>query len=166
MDPRHDNPIAGQRKRNSHPSCVSLSQHINLITSLHLRQQWGIWGHGLAFGMTRFWGDFLCMLFEKHAPPLTMRLSLPLYLSPHKGMSHKGNARACESVGKKKTHYRLFASMRKALSFCNMLTNETKKKKTNIVPLLNEYKHLSTTRASMNGSSSGGVSVPFPNEEL
>lgn len=166
MDPRHDNPIAGQRKRNSHPSCVSLSQHINLITSLHLRQQWGIWGHGLAFGMTRFWGDFLCMLFEKHAPPLTMRLSLPLYLSPHKGMSHKGNARACESVGRKKTPLSAVCIHEKSPLLLQYADQWNKEKKTNIVPLLNEYKHLSTTRASMNGSSSGGVSVPFPNEEL
>ena len=61
--PRHDNPIAGQRKRHSHPSCVSPSQHINLITSLHLRQWWGIWGHNPAFGMPGSWWDFhVCRL--------------------------------------------------------------------------------------------------------
>lgn len=143
MDPRHDNPIAGQRKRNSHPSCVSLSQHINLITSRHLRQQWGIWGHGLAFGMTRFWGDFLCMPFEKHAPPLTMRLSLPLYT---KECHTKETQESVESVGKKTLS--AVCIHEKSLLLLQYADQWNKEKKT--VPLLNEYKHLSTTRASMN----------------
>lgn len=150
VDPRHDNPIAGQRKRNSHPSCVSLSQHINLITSLHLRQRWGIWGHHRAFGMTRFWWDLnVCCLKSMLRHSWWGSLSL----SPHKGMSHKGNAWVCESIGEK-THYRLFVCMRKAFSFRNMLTTETKEKRTQF-RCRGEIKNLSGTRASVNCSSGG-----------
>lgn len=99
----------------------------------------------------------LCMLFENHAAPLVMRLSLSLSLSlsTHKGMSHKGNAWVCKSIGK--TRYRLFAPMRKALPSaitCCLFTQRT-----TTVPLQNENKNVSTMRGSISGSSAGGWSI-------
>lgn len=108
---------------------VSPNQHINLITSLHLRQRWGIWGHDSAFGTTRFWWDLhACCLKSMLVHSWWGSLSL----SPHKGMSHKENAWICESIAKKqkqKKHCRhcLFVYMEKGFSLRCKLTTDTKK---------------------------------------
>lgn len=162
MDPRHDNPIAaGQRKRNSHPSCVSLSQHINLITSPHLRQRWGIWGHDRAFGMTRFWWDlYVCRLKSLllHSRWGSLSLHTQRNVTQRKRVSLPVNRRE-----KKKKHtIGCLYVWEKPSPFATCWPLK-QRKKTSRHPLQNETKNLHTTRASVHGSSGGDC---FSNEEL
>lgn len=101
-DPCHDNPVAGQRKRNSLPSCVSHK----LTYQFNIQRECGS-SNGVYEDISVFNGD--CYAWRKNlAPPLTVRLSRPpklsLSLYTHKGMSHKENALASQSIGKKKRY--------------------------------------------------------------
>lgn len=106
-------------------SCVSLSQHINLISSPaseaamgYMRTQPRFWHRG-------FLMRSLCMLFEKHAPPLMMSLPLSLSTPLYTKECHTKEMRECHSIG----NNTLFL-LEKAFSSCyHTLDTETKKKK-------------------------------------
>lgn len=67
----------------------------------------------------------LCMLFEKHAPPLMMRLALSLSLPTQRNVAQR--KRVSPGVNRRRKTPSLFVPMRKAFSFCNMLTTETQR---------------------------------------
>lgn len=77
-----------------------LRQHINLITSQHVRELWGYMRTRLSF-----WHDWvllrsLCMLFEEHAPPLIIRLPLPLPLSTQRNVTQRKRVEYASQRGK------------------------------------------------------------------
>lgn len=91
-----------------------------------------------------------CMLFEKHAGPLIMRLSLPLSSQRNVTQRKRVNLRMNSQKNPlSASSVCVDGKMPSPFAICLPLTQ----RKMNTVPLQNESKNLNTTAASMNGSS-------------